>query len=51
MKFAPSGAAQLSGRPRERFDGRIAQRYRISITKFREISILITAYILKLSPI
>jgi len=27
MKFAPSGAAQLSGRPRECFDGRITQRH------------------------
>jgi len=34
MKFAPSGAAQLSGWSRERFDGRIAQRY--GIAKFRE---------------
>ena len=42
----PSGAAQLSGRPHERFDGRIIQQYRTSITKFREICILTIAVFL-----
>jgi len=42
----PSGvAAQVSGWPRERFDGRIAQRCRTSIIKFCETSILTAVFL------